>query len=332
MVKFLIIRFSSIGDIVLTSPVLRILKTQIEDAEIHFLTKSQYKSVVLNNPYIYKIWLYDNNMSKLLKDLKKQDFDYIIDLHYNLRTFRIKNSLRILSFSFKKLNVAKWLMVNFKINYLPDVHIVDRYLDTLSLFDVKDDKKGLDYFIGVEDEYLPQYLNSVIPEKYVAICIGGQHFTKKMPPERLASLIDMISDPVVLLGGTEDIPVADKICRLSEHKNLLNFTGKLSLNMSAVLVRDSKWVISHDTGLMHIAAAFGKNIVSIWGNTIPEFGMSPYRAGKDSLISEVKGLSCRPCSKIGFSKCPKKHFKCMMDQDIIKIAEWVNKDNQKAIK
>ncbi len=325
MPKYLVIRLSSIGDIVLTTPVLRMLKKQILNAEIHYLTKPQYKQILVNNTNIDKIWLYEKNMAKLLRELKKENFDYIIDLHNNLRTFRIKNSLRILSFTVKKLNIAKWLMVNFKVNYLPKQHIVERYLDTLRLFDISDDKKGLDYFIGVEDECLPKFVSDVIPNEYIAICIGGRHFTKKMPAEKVAELCSMISYPLILLGGKEDIATADEICKLTSNKLILNFTGRLSLNMSAILVRDSKMVITHDTGLMHIAAAFKKNIVSIWGNTIPEFGMVPYRAGKGSLISEVKGLSCRPCSKIGFDKCPKSHFRCMIDQDINKVADWVNK-------
>ncbi len=326
MVKFLVIRLSSIGDIVLTTPVVRILKKQVEDAEIHFLTKKQYQPVVANNPYIDKIWLYDNALSSLLKVLKKQDFDYVIDLHNNIRTFRIKNYLRILSSSVNKINVAKWLMVNFKINRLPQKHIVERYLETVSLFDVKDDGEGLDYFISEKDEVFPELINSTIPEDYLALCIGGQHYTKKMPPEKIADICNRISIPVIILGGKEDITEAEEICLLSENKSLINLAGKLNLNTSAAIVRDAKAVITHDTGLMHIAAAFKKRIISIWGNTIPEFGMYPYRPGEGSFISEVSGLSCRPCTKIGFKKCPRSHFRCMMDQDIEKIINAVLKD------
>ena len=324
VVKFLIIRLSSIGDIVLTSPVPRVLKGQLEGAEIHFLTKKQYHQVVANNPYLDKIWLYDNTRSDLMRELKKQNFDYIVDLHNNLRTFRIKSHLRIFSFSVNKLNVAKWLMVNFKVNYLPQMHIVDRYLETLKIFDIKDDGKGLDYFTSEEDEQIPESISSILPENYIALCIGGQHFTKKMPTEKLAELCRNISLPVVILGGQEDIPEAEKINSLVRRPDMINLTGKLSLNRSAVLVRQSQTVVTHDTGLMHIAAAYGKRVISIWGNTIPEFGMYPYRPGKDSMISEVGGLTCRPCTKIGFRKCPKSHFRCMMDQDVGKIADRVN--------
>lgn len=328
MVRFLIIRLSSIGDIVLTTPVIRILKKQVENSEIHFLTKKQYYQVIAHNPYIDNIWLYDKNMPKLLNILKKQEFDYIIDLHNNLRTFRIKNSLRILSFSFNKINIAKWLMVNFKLNYLPVKHIVERYLDTIKIFDVENDGEGLNYYTGKEDEIFPDNISTLIPADYVALCIGGQHFTKKMPPGKLADLCEKIKLPVVLLGGKEDINEAGIISQSVKSNCVINLTGKLSLNNSAVIVRNSKVVVTHDTGLMHIAAAYKKKIISIWGNTIPAFGMVPYMPGRHSQIAEVNGLTCRPCSKIGYKKCPKNHFKCMMEQDNEKIAGWVNEDKE----
>jgi len=319
VVKFLAIRLSSIGDIVLTTPVVRMLKKQVEGAEIHFLTKKKYLKVIEYNPYIDKVWLFDNNLPDLLKVLKEQNFDYIIDLHNNIRTFRIKKALGVLAFSFNKINFAKWLMVNFRINCLPEKHIVDRYLETIRLFDIKDDGEGLDYFLSGEDELFPESVAALIPQEYIVLCIGGQHFTKKMPAEKIAEICNGITLPVIILGGNEDSNEAEKICLLSENQRLINLAGELNLNMSAAVVRKAKVVITHDTGLMHIAAAFKKRIISIWGNTIPAFGMYPYRPGENSYISEVKGLSCRPCSKIGFRKCPKSHFRCMTDQDIQKI-------------
>ena len=319
VVKFLVIRFSSIGDIVLTTPVIRCLKTQLKGAEIHYLTKEQYKGILVANPYIDRLWLYKNNMRELLQSLKSENFDYIIDLHHNIRTLRIKNSLKIVSFSFDKLNLQKWLIVNFKINRLPGVHIVDRYLDTLKLFDINNDGKGLDYFLPIEDSYVPDG----IPGKYIALAIGAQHETKKAGPDLLADICDKIDFPVVILGGKEDSALAGAVSdRLRKNKKVFDFTGRISLNQSALLVKNAEMVITHDTGLMHIAAAFNKKIISLWGNTIPEFGMYPYLPDPESRIFEVKGLKCRPCSKIGHQKCPKKHFRCMKDQDSGKIAKW----------
>ena len=326
MVKFLIIRFSSIGDIVLTTPVIRCLKNQVDGAVIHYLTKEQYSGILMPNPHIDRLWLYKNNMRELILQLQNEKFDYIIDLHHNIRTQRIKNKLRTISFSFNKLNYLKWLLVNLKINKLPDIHIVDRYLNTLKVFDVKNDNKGLDYFIQKEKSDTIHPVLSEIPQKYIALVIGAQHETKKATSGKLAEICDKLNFPVVIIGGKDDCKLADAILsQINKNHNIWNTSGKLSLNQSALLVKNSLLVITHDTGLMHIAAAFKKKIISIWGNTIPEFGMYPYLPDPDSKIFEIKGLKCRPCSKIGYQSCPKTHFKCMKDQNSDEIAFWAKK-------
>ena len=314
MVKFLIIRFSSIGDIVLTTPVIRCLKNQVEDAEVHYLTKKIFSSILAYNPYIDKIHFLDDSIAKVIDALKKEEYDYIIDLHHNLRTSIIKKKMKSIAFSFNKLNIEKWLMVNLKINRLPDKHIVDRYLDTVRLFDIKNDGKGLEYFIDPADEVDLSNLPPAFRNGYLAFAIGAKHNTKKLPKEKIASIIHKIGLPVILLGGKDDHLEAEYI-QNQIGELCLDATGRYNLGQSASLVQQSKAVLSHDTGLMHIAAAFKKKIISIWGNTIPEFGMYPYQAHPDSQMVEVKNLPCRPCSKIGFDSCPKKHFKCMNEID-----------------
>ena len=147
-VKFLVIRFSSIGDIVLTTPVVRGLKQQVENAEVHYVVKKEFLPLLENNPYIDYIHVLDHSMKKLRKGLRYEGFDYVIDLHRNLRSMMIKNAVRRMSFSVKKLNLRKYMAVRFKqIDKLSNLHIVDRYLKTADLFDVQNDGKGLDYFI-----------------------------------------------------------------------------------------------------------------------------------------------------------------------------------------
>jgi ADP-heptose:LPS heptosyltransferase len=321
-IKYLIIRFSSIGDIVLTSPVIRVLKQQVEDSEIHYLTKEQYKGILENNPNIDKIHILKKSFSETISELRKEGFDYIIDLHHNLRTMRIKNRLKVMDFSVNKLNREKWIMVRFKKDKLPEKHIVDRYLDCLKVFDIKNDGKGLDYFIPSQDiidlKSLPQNLSN----GYIVFSIGGQHVTKQLPPESIIEICINIHYPIILLGGKEDFSTGEIISENLD--NVINLCGKYNLNQSASLVEQAKLIITHDTGLMHIAAAFKKIIFSVWGNTIPEFGMTPYCADSASKIFEVKDLSCRPCSKIGYKECPKKHFKCMKDQDLKSIYNTCN--------
>ncbi len=320
MVKFLVVRFSSIGDIVLTTPVVRCLKTQVEDAVVHYLVKEQYKSIIKDNPYIDKIYSLDSSFNKLVKRLRKEHYHYIIDLHKNLRTLELKTQLRILTFTFNKLNFKKWLLVNFKINRLPDIHIVDRYFKSVEAFDVRNDGKGLDYFISKSDVIDINKSGAEMDDGYIAFAIGSRHFTKQLPIDKIISLCNKINYPVVLLGGKEDFEKAETIKNSASNK-VINYCGKLSINQSASIVKEAKLVISHDTGLMHIAAAFKKKIISIWGNTVPEFGMYPYLPDRESRIIEVHGLSCRPCSKLGYKKCPKKHFKCMIDINENEIAD-----------
>ncbi|HEX8060667.1 MAG TPA: glycosyltransferase family 9 protein, partial [Cyclobacteriaceae bacterium] len=217
-----------------------------------------------------------------------------------------------------KLNFEKWLMVNFKINKLPHVHIVERYLAAAAPLGVKNDSLGLDYFIPDKDQVPVDWLPEEMRSGYVAYAIGAQHFTKKMPIERMIELCDKINRPIVLLGGKEDFENAEKVRQvfLSHPKKktvIYNACGKFNLNQSASILRQAQYVFSHDTGLMHIAAAFRKEIFSIWGNTIPLFGMYPYRTRFSAL--ENNKLGCRPCSKIGYDKCPKGHFRCMYDTD-----------------
>ena len=313
----------------MTTPVIRCLKQQVKNAEIHFLVKKQFYPVIKANPYIDKFHLLDNSYGNLVSFLKKENFHYIIDLHHNLRTFRIKSTLRMLSFSFDKLNVKKWLLVNLKINRLPPIHIVDRYFQTVRLFEVVNDNKGLEYHIPAGEEIQVSDLPEEYRRGFIVVVIGAKHFTKQVPDEKLIDLCNQISYPVILLGGKEDFEKA-KYVKDNCTKDVMNFCGKYSINQSASLVKQSKLVITPDTGLMHIAAAYGKKIISIWGNTVPEFGMSPYMADPDSRIFEIKGLKCRPCSKIGFKKCPRKHFKCMKDIDIKEVISYANEPGKDA--
>lgn len=321
MVKFLVVRFSSIGDIILTTPVVRHLKQQVENAEIHYLTKSDFAPLLKANPYIDRIHLFDGNMRTTLDRLKKMEIDYIIDLHHNFRSLRIKTGLKRIAFSVHKLNWKKWLLVNFKMDRLPDRHMVDRNLDTINVFIEKRDEGGLDYFIPEQEEVDTRSLPAAFRDGYIGLSIGAQHETKKLPVDLLVKLCHTLEHPVVILGGPGDHKTAETIVSSLPGNNIYNSCGKYSINQSASLVRQARVLITHDTGLMHIGAAFQKKIISVWGNTIPRFGMFPYRPDPSSVQFEVNGLSCRPCSKIGYQKCPRGHFRCMVEQDLDGMAD-----------
>ena len=306
--KILVVRFSSIGDIVLTTPVVRTIKEQI-GAEVHYLTLSLYKNIVRNNPYIDKVYLINKNIDEEVINLKNEHYDLLVDLHHNIRTAMLKSKLDIYSKSYRKLNIQKWFLTTFKINILPKIHVVDRYFETIAHLGIINDNKGLDFFLSEEDKVIDNEYAQLIKKDYLAFVIGGRHKTKMLPANKIISICKKINERIVLIGGKEDFEIGEQI--VNGTKNSINSCGKFSIGQSAYLIKKAKYVFTNDTGMMHIAAAFKKKIYSVWGNTIPGFGMTPYLANSASKIIEVRDLFCRPCSKIGFDRCPKGHFNCM---------------------
>ncbi len=304
--KILLIRFSSIGDIVLTSPIVRCLKKQT-GAELHYLTKAAFAAIVRPNPYISKIHTIQKRVGEVLPDLRREKYDYLIDLHHNLRSLLIKINLPFVkSYAFKKLNVEKWLLVNLKINRLPQVHLVDRYLTSVAPLGVVNDGAGLDFF-GIKQ---PRNIEEGRP--FIALVVGAGRNTKALTKEKIITICQSINYNIILLGGKQEQEKGIYIKRATKN-HVTNLVGQLSLLESAWIIKKATLVITGDTGLMHIAAAFRKPIISIWGNTIPAFGMYPYYPRDMDLNTtlEVENLPCRPCSKIGFDQCPKGHFKCI---------------------
>ncbi len=328
--KFLIVRFSSIGDVVLTTPVVRCIKEQQPEAIIHFITKKSYKAVLDANPYIDQLITIEHSIDEVLETLKENNYDFVIDLHHNIRTFRLKRSLKRPSSAFPKKNFSKFLLTTFKLNRLPKVHVVDRYFETVKQFKIVPDNKPADFFLTEKDELeLSDY--ALLPKQYLAVSMGAQFATKQMPILLLKKVLTQIDCPIVLLGGDVDVARADELTSQLTNKKIINFCGTVTLKQSAFLLKQSALLLTGDTGLMHIASCFEIPIVSVWGNTVPDFGMYAYYPTKPELatIHEVKGLSCRPCSKIGYQKCPKKHFNCMNLQDETKIIEAITKFLQK---
>lgn len=327
--KILIIRFSSIGDIVLTTPVIRCVSQQVPGAEVHFLTKKSFAPILEGNPHIHQLHFLQDGLWETVKYLKTFGFDYVIDLHNNQRTLAIRKLLGKKQSVFYKMNIEKWLMVNLKINKLLPVHIVDRYLAAGTPLGVVDDGLGLEYYIPPAEEVATTQLPATHQHGYVALVIGAKHATKQYPVDLLAAVCKAVSVPMVLLGGPEDRAAGEQIVAASGNPMVWNACGQFSLHGSASLVRQAVVVVSNDTGLMHIAAAFQRPIISLWGNTIPGFGMYPYYGGDSKvhhIIMETEGLYCRPCSKIGYKKCPEGHFKCMREISpasiVAQIMKW----------
>jgi ADP-heptose:LPS heptosyltransferase len=320
--KLLVLRFSSIGDIVLTSPVLRCLKQQRPDVEIHFATKRAFADLVRFSPHVARVHELGDDLGAFIQRLRSERFDGVIDLHHNLRTARIKRALGVPAHAFAKLNIEKWLLVNLRIDRMPRVHIVDRYLGTVAHLGVKNDGQGLELCIPPDREVPIASLPAAHRGGYTALAIGAAHATKRLPQHKLIELAGLIEGPIVLVGGREDQDTARAIGD-AVGARVLDATGRHDILGSASLIKQARSVVAHDSGAMHIACAFGRPVVSVWGNTVPLLGMGPYQPlhPERARISEVEGLDCRPCSKIGHNRCPKGHFRCMEQQDLRRIAE-----------
>lgn len=327
--RFLVIRFSSIGDIILTTPVFRLLKNQFPKAEIHWVTKCSFASVLEENPNIDKIWRWDDKDDRKL--LKQESFDFVFDLQKNARSRQVKwmffgtpistitkqNFRKLIWVVLKQKNIRKW---GWLAKFLECRTFTDRCIDVLKVYGIVDDEQGLDYNVSSDTEKM--LISSFnLPQEFVCLSLGGSFFTKRMPANKWQKLMTDLNKDVVLIGGSSDLELSELlVVNLMNSKinfSVINLVGKLSLKESATVLNLSNQVYTGDTGMLHIAAALGRDLTLFWGNTIPEFGMKPpiKRESKFAEI-EVEGLSCRPCSKLGFNECPKAHFNCMNNLQI----------------
>ncbi|WP_183562658.1 glycosyltransferase family 9 protein [Mucilaginibacter sp. SP1R1] len=320
--KILVIRFSSMGDIIYTTPVVRCLKKQIPGAEVHFLTKPAFKYIYDNNPYVDKLLILKSTLSATIAEIKSEQYDYIIDLHNNLRTAIIKLRTGIRSSTYQKQPIKKWLSLKFKLKLIAPTHLVDRYLKTVQFLGVVNDGQPIDYYIKASHQ-LSKLLPPAHQKQYIAFVIGATHFTKRMPNSKIISICRQLNYPVVLLGGN-DVKDNGNIIADAAGPSVYNACGITTLDESVYLVSQAKSIIGFDTGLTHIAEAFNKPIVSVWGGTVPDLlGVQPYMV-KEVLVAGIE-LSCRPCSKFGLEKCPLGHFKCMNDMPEDGIVRFANK-------
>lgn len=317
--KILIVRFSSIGDIIMTTPVIRCLKKQL-DAEIHFATKNSFSSLLVENLYIDKLILLQDDWTGFMKELKNESYDLIVDLHNNLRSRRLSAGLRQKTVKINKLNIHKQLIIYTGIDHLPNIHVAERGLETVKFLNVQNDFEGMDYFFPKDMPFVHPFNTG----DFVTLALGTAHFTKNIPRDLLEFIIDNCPYPMIFLGGPKEKELGEQLA-MKDPQRLMNMAGKCNLTESALYVEKSKYTIAGDTGVLHIAAALKKPTISIWGATIPEFGVFPYYGKYDipHLMHQLM-LSCRPCSKHGSAKCPKKHFNCMNLQDRVEIAESMN--------
>ena len=298
--RILIIRLSSLGDILLTTPLIRSIKTQYPQITIDFLLKEQYQDTLKLNKYISNLYLYKSD----LRELNDNSYNLIVDLQNNFRSRKVVKDLKAPTLKFRKHNLDKFLLVKFKINMLKNLHqIPGRYANTIP--DFKLDENGLDIF-------LPNDIKSNLKDelKYIGFAPGSRHFTKMWPIEYYIELGKSLSNDghiVVMLGGKNDKKICKEISK--EISSSIDLSNDDDLFQTAGDMQQCSAIICNDSGLMHLACALKIPVLTFFGSTVKDFGFTPYK--NHNLILENNSLNCRPCSHIGKSSCPKDHFNCM---------------------
>ena len=320
--RVLVIRFNSIGDLILCSPVIRQLNKS--GYEVDFLVKENYKYIVKDNPCISKLITYQGNFWECLKILRSRRYDHIIDLHNNLRSRLFTAALLKPVSRFQKKPLEDFLLTRFSNFRTQRKHVVFRFLETLKpLISEIPESPKLEYH-GLGD--LP--VGFELPDDYVAVSIASAFATKDIPEDHLLKVFNSLPHQFVLLGSMKDLPLADRLIAQASNANVFSAVSILNLHQTASVIEKASVLLTGDSGLMHMASALGTATVSVFGSTHPILGYTAFHKPEiqDSIIQN-NVLNCRPCTKQGRNGCPKGHFKCMRD---ISVEELLAKVEQMA--
>lgn len=287
--------------------------------EVDFLTKESFVGILAHNPYIDTI-IGHKSYTETKAILLSKKYDYVVDLHKNIRSMRIRSMLNAPSYTYHKQTLEKELFLRTGINKLTSRHLVDRYYDAVKPLGIVDDGLGMDFHLS---DSAPSVMKN-FPKDYIALALGATHYTKRMTPNLLEKLVSSISQPIVSLGGKDVLYLSEDLA-VRYPTRIIDLVGKTSIDGSAHILSGASYVISGDSAMMHIAAALNKKILAVWGSTHPIWGYEPFygKAPNKSIYLE-KTLSCRPCTKNGEASCPKKHFDCM-NYSIEEVQEAIKK-------
>jgi len=307
--KILVIRLSSLGDVLLTTPLLRSIKKMNSDISIDFILREEYEDILVHNPNINKLYKYaESKLEKqiLFNSIIAQNYEIVIDLQNNIRSRELTRILKCSVFKLKKRHIDKFLFVYLKINKLKDAPPIPvRYANAFDMIELDDN--GLDF---KTDNQPNEQLQT--DEKFIGICPGSKHYTKRWPKGyyiELGKLLESNNYEVVLLGGKDDLDLCDEIAK--ELSNPINLCNENDVMQTAADMMMCKAVYCNDSGLMHLAAAVNVPAIAFFGSTVREFGFFPYKS--NSLVMERDELQCRPCTHIGKKWCPQRHFSCMLE-------------------
>ena len=313
--KVLFIRFSSLGDVLLTTPIIRTFRTHFPDAEIHFLTKKQFVPLLEYNPNIDDLIGYaaeNESMLQLIIRLQKAHYTHIIDLHDKLRSALIKRFVQGKVFTYHKKHIYRKKLLKDR-NLIPISSTVDLYASVLENFNLRLEDRKLDLFLPENEQAIAESFLQKTKKKIITISPGASWFTKQYPIEYYKKIIRHFLDNydvrIILIGTEQEKNLTAELASVSEYETL-NLGGRTTLIESAVIIKHSNLFISGDCGPMHIAAAFEVPQIALFGPTHPKLGFAPLNPNAEVL---TLNLDCSPCSLHGNNSCPKSHFKCMKD-------------------
>lgn len=323
--KILVIRFSSAGDILCTTPTLRALRKRFPDGRITFLTKSGFAGLLETNRHVDRIIRYRSGSTliddlRLRVELRREEFDLVVDLHDSLRSRLIRFGIGSESVVYRKDPLRR--LRRHSAAEEPGRPVPLRFLDACSSIGLEDDRLGLELPIRPGRRILPESL----PRPVFAIAPGAHHYTKRWPAARyaaaLAELLVRTGGSGVIVGGGEDELVAEEVLSLLPfgiRNRITDLTGATDWQQTAAAIASADVLIANDSVAGHIAAAVGTPVVSIFGSTSPVFGFVPFRI--PGVVEEVNDLECRPCTTIGRAECPLGHFRCMLDIESGRVVE-----------
>jgi lipopolysaccharide heptosyltransferase II len=338
--KTLVIRFSSIGDIVLSSPLIRVLRAQFPSSQIDFVVRKEYAELVRYNPHLNIIYEYDvqtglRGLRQLKKRIRSEKYDLVVDIHNSLRSRYLRSCIGANNVGVVDKRIfARTMLVKFKKNiYKAVVPVAERYIEPVKSSGIENDAQGLEIFIPDETMFKVSGKMSSLKlhtyKKVIGFCPSAKHVTKRWPEERFIEtgirLVNDLKAKILIFGGKNDSilcsSIANAINKNSESESAVEFSRQFSLLETSAAMQFCDVVLSNDSGLMHIAAAMKRKIVALFGSTVEEFGFYPI--GTESIILERKKLKCRPCSHIGRDSCPKGHFRCMKEIQVDEVVDSI---------
>jgi len=335
--KILILQTAFIGDVILATPLIRVVYERFPAAEIHFLTIPSSRDLVETLPTIRKLWIFDKRgkdngfigLIKLARQLRQEKFQLALVPHRSLRSASLVFLAGIpRRIGFDRSSGA--FLFTDKVIYQHSLHEVERNLSLLGPLRLKPSEKIFPevYPDDQDKEFVENWLkgcgiNESTP--YITLAPGSVWYTKRWPAEYWAALADLLNGEkykIILIGSAADKYLSSKIISASS-TGIIDAFGLFTLRQSAELIRRSRLLISNDSAPTHLGSAVRIPVLTIFGSTISSFGFSPCSAG--SRVVENKNLDCRPCTDHGRMKCPLKHFKCMQDLTPAMVFEIVQK-------